>query len=150
MVLVQSLFLLAAAQSGSTAVDWRWDRESSGCGLLQAINSRGDIIGLGGTPGNAYTAVTIKDRVGGKIPAKTLSGGLLSFVVGLTGCRGTGLDLSAAAINCAVTRNASLGLTDCVTLGENDELDGGTVLPGLRISIRDWFERALRVSRPDA
>jgi cyclopropane fatty-acyl-phospholipid synthase-like methyltransferase len=43
-------------------------------------------------------------------------GGLLSFVVGLTGCRGTGLDLSAAAINCAVTRNASLGLTDCVTL----------------------------------
>jgi cyclopropane fatty-acyl-phospholipid synthase-like methyltransferase len=43
-------------------------------------------------------------------------GGLLSFVVGLTGCRGTGLDLSAAAINCAVTRNTSLGLTDCVTL----------------------------------
>ena len=41
-------------------------------------------------------------------------------------------------------------LTDCVTLGENDELDGGTVLPGLRISIRDWFERALRVRRPDA
>ena len=43
-------------------------------------------------------------------------GGLLSFVVGLTGCRGTGLDLSAAAINCAATRMASLGLTDRVTL----------------------------------
>ena len=43
-------------------------------------------------------------------------GGLLSFVVGLTGCRGTGLDLSAAAIDCAATRMASLGLTDCATL----------------------------------
>lgn len=43
-------------------------------------------------------------------------GGLLSFVVGLTECRGTGLDLSAAAINCAATRNAALGLTDRVTL----------------------------------
>jgi len=82
MVLVQSLYLLAAAQSGSTAVDWRWDRESSGCGLLQAINSRGDIIGLGGTPGNAYTAVTIKDHAGGKIPARTLSGGFVSFGAG--------------------------------------------------------------------
>ena len=50
------------------------------------------------------------------------------------------------------TRTVSVyrSLTDCVTLGENDELDGGTVLPGLRISIRDWFERALRVRRPDA
>jgi cyclopropane fatty-acyl-phospholipid synthase-like methyltransferase len=43
-------------------------------------------------------------------------GGLLSFVVGLTGCRGTGLDLSAAAIGCAAMRLASLGLTGGVTL----------------------------------
>lgn len=32
-----------------------------------------------------------------------------------------------------------------VTKGENDELDGEDVLPGFRVSIRDWFDRALRV-----
>lgn len=34
---------------------------------------------------------------------------------------------------------------DCLTKTENDELDGEDVLPGLRISIKDWFDRALRV-----
>jgi cyclopropane fatty-acyl-phospholipid synthase-like methyltransferase len=43
-------------------------------------------------------------------------GGVLSFVVGLTGCRGTGLDLSASAVNCAAMRMASHGLTSSVTL----------------------------------
>lgn len=31
---------------------------------------------------------------------------------------------------------------DCHLAGIEDVLDGGTVLPGLRISIRDWFQRA--------
>ena len=35
-----------------------------------------------------------------------------------------------------------------VTKGEGDELDGETVLPGFRVAIRDWFDRALRV-RPN-
>ena len=34
------------------------------------------------------------------------------------------------------------------TRGENDELDGDDVLPGFRVSIKDWFDRALRV-RPN-
>jgi Uma2 family endonuclease len=32
--------------------------------------------------------------------------------------------------------------TDVLMLSEEDVLDGGTVLPGFRISIRDWFTRA--------
>ena len=36
---------------------------------------------------------------------------------------------------------------DCVTLTEDDELDGGHVLPGFRLSIREWFERAEKVWR---
>jgi Uma2 family endonuclease len=32
-----------------------------------------------------------------------------------------------------------------VTKGETDELDGEDLLPGFRVSIREWFERALRV-----
>jgi hypothetical protein len=32
--------------------------------------------------------------------------------------------------------------TDVLVLREEDVLDGGTVLPGFRISIRDWFTRA--------
>ncbi len=32
-----------------------------------------------------------------------------------------------------------------VTKSEHDELDGEDVLPGFRVSIRDWFDRALRV-----
>ena len=35
-----------------------------------------------------------------------------------------------------------------VTKGEHEELDGEDVLPGFRVSIRDWFDRALRV-RPN-
>ena len=35
-----------------------------------------------------------------------------------------------------------------VTKTEHDELDGEDVLPGFRVSIRDWFDRALRV-RPN-
>ena len=35
------------------------------------------------------------------------------------------------------------------TLTENDELDGEQVLPGFRLSVHDWFERALRI-RPIA
>ena len=35
-----------------------------------------------------------------------------------------------------------------VMKGESDELDGEDVLPGFRVSIRDWFDRALRV-RPN-
>jgi hypothetical protein len=27
-------------------------------------------------------------------------------------------------------------------LGEEDTLDGGNVLPGFRLSIREWFEKA--------
>src|SRR5687767_11424718 len=82
MVLVRLLYLLGAAQSEATAVDWRWDGEFSGCGLRQEINSDGDTIQLGVTPGNGYTGVTITDRVGGKIPAGTLDGGLVSFGAG--------------------------------------------------------------------
>jgi Uma2 family endonuclease len=33
---------------------------------------------------------------------------------------------------------------DSVLLGEDDVLDGGELLPGLRISIRDWLKRAGR------
>jgi len=32
-----------------------------------------------------------------------------------------------------------------ITKGEQDELDGKDVLPGFRVSIRDWFDRSLRV-----
>ena len=32
-----------------------------------------------------------------------------------------------------------------VTKSEDEELDGEDVLPGFRVSIRDWFDRALRV-----
>jgi Uma2 family endonuclease len=32
--------------------------------------------------------------------------------------------------------------TDVTVLGGDDALDGGTVLPGFRLSIREWFERA--------
>ena len=37
---------------------------------------------------------------------------------------------------------------DFVTKSEHEELDGEDVLPGFRVSIRDWFDRALRV-RPN-
>ena len=36
-----------------------------------------------------------------------------------------------------------------VTLTENDDLDGEHLLPGFRLSIRDWFDKALRI-RPNA
>ena len=32
-----------------------------------------------------------------------------------------------------------------VIKGETDKLDGEDVLPGFRVSVRTWFERALRV-----
>ncbi len=35
-----------------------------------------------------------------------------------------------------------------ITKSEDEELDGEDVLPGFRVSIRDWFDRALRV-RPN-
>lgn len=34
---------------------------------------------------------------------------------------------------------------DCVTLTDADMLDGENVLPGFQVSIREWFDRALRV-----
>jgi cyclopropane fatty-acyl-phospholipid synthase-like methyltransferase len=43
-------------------------------------------------------------------------GGPMAFVVGLTGCEGTGLDLSAAAISAAATRAASIGLAERTAL----------------------------------
>jgi cyclopropane fatty-acyl-phospholipid synthase-like methyltransferase len=43
-------------------------------------------------------------------------GGPMTFVVGLTGCRGTGLDLSAPAIRAAVVRAAAMGLAESTTL----------------------------------
>jgi Uma2 family endonuclease len=33
-------------------------------------------------------------------------------------------------------------LTEVRTLGEDDTLDGGSALPGFRLSIREWFEEA--------
>jgi Uma2 family endonuclease len=33
---------------------------------------------------------------------------------------------------------------DCAEVPEDGELDGGSVLPGFRLSLRDWFERAGR------
>lgn len=42
-------------------------------------------------------------------------GGLLNYVVGLTGCRGTGLELSAAAVSYAAGRDASQSPTDRIT-----------------------------------
>lgn len=38
--------------------------------------------------------------------------------------------------------------TDVVTKTESDDLDGETVLPGFKVSIKDWFDRALKV-RPN-
>jgi Uma2 family endonuclease len=38
---------------------------------------------------------------------------------------------------------------DVVTLTEADDLDGEHLLPGFRLSIRDWFDRATRI-RPNA
>ena len=35
------------------------------------------------------------------------------------------------------------------TLTETDDLDGETILPGFRLAIRDWFDRASRI-RPNA
>ena len=32
-----------------------------------------------------------------------------------------------------------------VTLGDDDELDGGNLLPGFRLSIREWFDRGTRL-----
>ncbi len=40
-------------------------------------------------------------------------------------------------------------LETVVTLTEADDLDGEQLLPGFRLSIRDWFERAFRI-RPNA
>ena len=37
----------------------------------------------------------------------------------------------------------------CVTLTDADTLDGENVLPGFQLSIREWFDRALRV-RPNS
>lgn len=37
--------------------------------------------------------------------------------------------------------------TEFRTLSENDTLDGGEVLPGFQLPIRDWFERARRHRR---
>ncbi len=37
---------------------------------------------------------------------------------------------------------------DVVTLTEADDLDGEQILPGFRLSIRDWFDRAWRI-RPN-
>lgn len=37
--------------------------------------------------------------------------------------------------------------TDAVIKTEPDELEGEPVLPGLRISIKDWFDRAFKVRR---
>jgi Uma2 family endonuclease len=37
---------------------------------------------------------------------------------------------------------------DVTTLTEADELDGEDVLPGFRLSIREWFDRATRL-RPN-
>lgn len=34
---------------------------------------------------------------------------------------------------------------DVITLTDADELDGETILPGFRLAIGDWFDRALRV-----
>lgn len=40
------------------------------------------------------------------------------------------------------TVQVSIGPTDVRLLREDDTLDGGSVLPGFRLSIRAWFEEA--------
>jgi SAM-dependent methyltransferase len=47
-------------------------------------------------------------------------GGPLAFVVGMAGCHGTGVDLSAEAIPAGRTRAAALGLEELVTLLDCD------------------------------
>jgi len=42
------------------------------------------------------------------------------------------------------TARVYTSVTDCIHLNENDALDGGTVVPGFRLTIREWFERAGR------
>jgi Uma2 family endonuclease len=42
------------------------------------------------------------------------------------------------------TARAFTSPTDVRVLAESDTLDGGAVLPGFRLSIRDWFQRAGR------
>jgi Uma2 family endonuclease len=32
------------------------------------------------------------------------------------------------------------------TIGEDGELDGGDILPGFRLSVREWFERANKLA----
>jgi cyclopropane fatty-acyl-phospholipid synthase-like methyltransferase len=48
------------------------------------------------------------------------SGGVLAFVVGLTGCHGSGIDLSAPAITAARTRAASLGCGEKLSFRQAD------------------------------
>jgi SAM-dependent methyltransferase len=48
------------------------------------------------------------------------SGGVLAFVVGLTGCHGSGIDLSAPAITAARTRARSLGLGEKLSFRQAD------------------------------
>ena len=48
------------------------------------------------------------------------SGGVLAFVVGLTGCHGRGIDLSAPAITAARTRAAALGLGEEISFRQAD------------------------------
>jgi hypothetical protein len=39
-------------------------------------------------------------------------------------------------------------LTAVTVLGEDDVVEGGTVPPGFRLSIREWFERAEQAESP--
>lgn len=64
-------------------VDWIWDRETLGCGLMQAYNARGDIVRIGQTPGSDLFYISIRSAglpAGQPIAEPThLSGAVIKF-----------------------------------------------------------------------
>lgn len=81
--LVPLLSLIAAASqaSASNGVVWHWDRDTSGCGLIQNVDD-GTVLEISRTPGDGATALVIKSSKPIITVETTLHGGRLSFEPG--------------------------------------------------------------------
>lgn len=75
--------LIAAASqaSASNGVVWHWDRDTSGCGLIQNVDE-GTVLEISRTPGDGATALVIKSSKPIITVETTLHGGTLSFQPG--------------------------------------------------------------------
>lgn len=71
---------LAATPSKAVTVDWKWNRDTPGCRLRQEINSAGDVMEIGSTPGSGQTDISINDSRLNKLAEDVVENGVIHFV----------------------------------------------------------------------